>query len=182
MDSAIQEQLQKVVRGFAVKLDLKVPKLAFSDSGWKDHQFIGYRRGVLFIAPQAIERLNFDQLRTVIAYQMAIRAYAYRDTKMGRFTKYMVFVVILTIALLVIVKVLPNKAVLLSSAIFSLMLLFGTNTNRIIERVDRAVLKLVGDIELMKSFLSTQGFRSVVFGVHVSQVSTDRLDKLEKLT
>lgn len=161
IDPEVEKRVRDEVDRFAAILDVDAPPIAFEDAsilGSSKHT--SFRDGMVLITPQSVYDLSFDQLRTSIAFTMAVLV---RINEMYRRTRTATWVgLILTVVVLVLATRLQIPGLAWGSmAVVGIWIAKGRKQRswQRISETDKLALQLVGDIELVSQYIRTAGFR-----------------------
>ena len=183
VDPALAAKLRETVDEFAEKLDVDTPDISFepvSLLGRPAHA--GFRDETLLICPEATKALSFEQLRTCVAYVIAVRFLICRMERRTRIAQWIwslawIGVVVLALARSSFALLWAGIIVVGHSAGF----LQTRRSRHRVSQTDALVFRLIGDIDPIIRYIETQGHRTDGPPTPASDVAERRIAALKAI-
>lgn len=176
VDPDLERRIRDEVERFAEILDKDAPPISFEEVevlGYPAHS--SFRDDTLLISPQSVQDLCFDQIRTSIAYTLAVLV---RVNKMYRRTVIAPLVgagVMIVVLVLTAMQRIPGLvSVSLAAVVFVIAKGRKQRSWQRISESDKLVYQLVGDLNPVIEFIQTTGFRRPGFGPEGNEAMMER--------
>lgn len=161
IDPEIEQRIVNEVDRMAEILGSDAPQISFEEVmilGTPAN--IGFQHETLLISPGAMQNLSFDQLRTCMAYSMALMSKVKQMYRRTRTAMWVGSITLITVFALTAMQRIPGLVSVAMAAV-GIVLAMG-RTRRSWQRtsaIDALVYRMVGDIDLVVNYIRTKGYR-----------------------
>lgn len=164
IDLELQKKIANEVERMARILDRDVPPISFEEVViFETPAHTGFELETLLISPSAVQNLSFDQLRTCMAYSMALMSKVKQMYRRTRIAMWAGSVTVITVFALTAMQRIPGLVSVAMAAV-GIILAMG-RARRSWQRksaMDALVYRMVGDMDLVVNYIRTKGYREKI--------------------